>query len=454
MGDHELKTNTACIIAVGPFLDKTDGVTLENGLTISNERITLIAVTDDGSAPTLILDNITGATSGTDNDLKYISNNDAAMMQIELTAANLNRYGKMILIITDEANHLPVFEHIQVVSAQYWDAKYGSGLFSADAKAISGDTSAADNLEAACDGNTYNVGGGAVVAASVTSKTGFELSSSYDPAKSAASQSSVDAVDSVADAIKAKTDNLPSDPADQSAVEAAITAAHSTTNGKVDTVDTVADAIKAKTDNLPASPAAVGSKMDIVDAPSSTGLGAIVTAIWAKLISQLTTTGSIGKLISDYLDAAISSRLATSGYTAPPSVGAIADQVFDEALSGHTVTGSAGKALADATAPTVGEIDAQLSASHGASAWGASAVGSITYPDPDHDPQPFLDPEGDPLAGVKIEAYSDEDRTTLVDVKDTDINGMFAFHLDAGTYYFRAILAGYGNYEWSVELIA
>lgn len=37
---------------------------------------------------------------------------------------------------------------------------------------ISGDATAADNLEAACDGNTYNVGGGAVVAASVTGAVG------------------------------------------------------------------------------------------------------------------------------------------------------------------------------------------------------------------------------------------------------------------------------------------
>lgn len=37
---------------------------------------------------------------------------------------------------------------------------------------ISGDGTAADNLEAACDGNTYNVGGGAVVAASVTGAVG------------------------------------------------------------------------------------------------------------------------------------------------------------------------------------------------------------------------------------------------------------------------------------------
>jgi hypothetical protein len=53
------------------------------------------------------------------------------------------------------------------------------------------------------------------------------------------------------DAIKAKTDNLPTDPADESLLEAAITAAHATTDGKVDTVDTVVDAIKVQTDKMP-----------------------------------------------------------------------------------------------------------------------------------------------------------------------------------------------------------
>ena len=56
-------------------------------------------------------------------------------------------------------------------------------------------------------------------------------------------------------AIKAKTNNLPSDPADESAVEAAVTSAHTTTDGKVDAVKTVVDAVKAKTDNLPSDPA-------------------------------------------------------------------------------------------------------------------------------------------------------------------------------------------------------
>lgn len=44
---------------------------------------------------------------------------------------------------------------------------------------------------------------------------------------------------------------------------------------------------------------------------------ASVQAIWDALTSALTTVGSIGKLLVTNIDAAISSRLATAGYTAP-----------------------------------------------------------------------------------------------------------------------------------------
>jgi hypothetical protein len=87
-------------------------------------------------------------------------------------------------------------------------------------------------------------------------------------------------VDSVVDAIQAKTDNLPTDPADQSLIIAAtdaimtrlgspagasvsadvaavksdtaaiLTDTGTTLDGKIDTIDTVVDAIKAKTDSL------------------------------------------------------------------------------------------------------------------------------------------------------------------------------------------------------------
>ncbi|MGH7186130.1 MAG: hypothetical protein ACREIB_07640, partial [Pseudomonadota bacterium] len=116
-----LRTNTAVIVTVGPFYDKTDGVTIETALTISNERITLTADTDAGSAPTNILDNVTGATSGTANDLNYITGNDAGMMQLELAAADVNRLGRMFLSITDAANHVPVFHEFMVLPAVIYD---------------------------------------------------------------------------------------------------------------------------------------------------------------------------------------------------------------------------------------------------------------------------------------------------------------------------------------------
>lgn len=116
-----LRSNTAVIVTVGPFYDRTDGVTIETALTITNERITLTADTDAGSAPTNILDNVTGATSGTANDLNYITGNDAGMMQLELAAADTNRVGRMFLSITDAANHVPVFHEFFVLPQAIYD---------------------------------------------------------------------------------------------------------------------------------------------------------------------------------------------------------------------------------------------------------------------------------------------------------------------------------------------
>lgn len=73
------------------------------------------------SAPTNILDNVTGATSATSNDLNYITGNDAGMMQIELSAANTNRVGRMLLSITDAANHVPVFQELFVLPQAIYD---------------------------------------------------------------------------------------------------------------------------------------------------------------------------------------------------------------------------------------------------------------------------------------------------------------------------------------------
>jgi len=139
-----LKTNTAVIVQVGPFLDKTDGVTLETGLTITNERITAVAETDDGAAPTLILDNVTGATSGTSNDLNYITNGDNGMMQLELSAANLNRVGRFRVTITDAANHCPVIEDFVILPADVYESMFNVGNATVTGTAATGTLTSSD----------------------------------------------------------------------------------------------------------------------------------------------------------------------------------------------------------------------------------------------------------------------------------------------------------------------
>ena len=63
-------------------------------------------------------------------------------------------------------------------------------------------------------------------------------------------------LDGLIDAIKAKTDNLPTDPADQSLIEAAITVVGNYVDTEVGAIKTVVDAIKVITDALGATAAA------------------------------------------------------------------------------------------------------------------------------------------------------------------------------------------------------
>ncbi len=134
-----LKTNTAVTIAVGPFLDKTDGVTPEVALTVANSKTTVIAETDDNNAPTLVLDNVAG--SDATNTLAHITNDDAGYYSLKLTAANLNRLGRLKVFIGDAANHCPVFHEFIILPANVYDSLVlGTDLLDANASQVGGQT--------------------------------------------------------------------------------------------------------------------------------------------------------------------------------------------------------------------------------------------------------------------------------------------------------------------------
>lgn len=98
--------------------------------------------------------------------------------------------------------------------------------------------------------------------------------------------------------------------------------------------------IKAKTDNLPTDPADQSLIVAATDA--------IMTRIGVAG-AGLTALGD-GRIAN--LDATVSSRLATAGYTAPPTAAVIADAVLDEDMTAHQTQGSLGQAIGDPAADT------------------------------------------------------------------------------------------------------
>lgn len=160
-----LKQSTAVTVKIGPFVNSSDGVTAETALTIQKADVRLSKNGGDFGAANA--DQGVGDAGAAHDELGYYD--------IALDTTDTNTLGRMKLAISDAAA-VPVWQEFTVLAANVFDSMIGgSGSLGVDVVAISGDSLAADNLETACDGGAYNVGGGAVVAASVTAKTGFSL---------------------------------------------------------------------------------------------------------------------------------------------------------------------------------------------------------------------------------------------------------------------------------------
>lgn len=94
-------------------------------------------------------------------------------------------------------------------------------------------------------------------------------------------------------AVKAKSDNLPASPAASTDAASALSSYDPPTKAEMDTghaalatliaaVNSLATAVKERTDNLPDSPAATGAEMDLVDAPNATALNAVADAVLTR----------------------------------------------------------------------------------------------------------------------------------------------------------------------------
>ena len=178
------------------------------------------------------------------------------------------------------------------------------------------------------------------------------------------------------------------------------------------------DAVKT---NLTAYTTTRAAKLDNLDATISSRSSLIASDIWNYLTSSATVAGSIGKRIADYVDAAVSSRLATSGYTAPDnaSIGTI--------LSRADVATSTRASAADYTTARAAKLD-QLDVA--VSTRVSAGIGSTACP------ITVTDSAGAPIDGVAVWITTDAGGANVVaGTRYTGGNGVATFWLDPGTYY-------------------
>ena len=141
-----LKQSTAIDIRLGPFVDVTDAVTPETGITLGAADQAEILKSD--GAATVAMAGTFAAVTGSDGWYDYT-----------LSTTDTNTIGTLEIVVQDSSVCLPVMARFQVVEEAVYDIMFASGAtfeVTADMVKLSGDATAADNLEATYDGTGYS----------------------------------------------------------------------------------------------------------------------------------------------------------------------------------------------------------------------------------------------------------------------------------------------------------
>lgn len=199
-----LKQSTAVTLKIGPFLDDTDGKTAETGLTITQAEVRLSK---------------NGGDIAQKNEASALTHDELGVYGCPIDTTDTNTLGRLQLWV-HESGALPVWHEYMVVPANVYDSLCSTDKLQVDAVEISSATAAADSVEA----NIGNL------------------------------DASIATVDTVVDAIKAVTDNLPNSGA-LSDLATILTDTGELQTDWVDggRLDLLIDAIKAVTDALPDS---------------------------------------------------------------------------------------------------------------------------------------------------------------------------------------------------------
>ena len=110
-----LKQSTAVVVHFGPFVDKTDGVTLESGL---------VSALDHGTTGIKLSKN--GGAKAVRNGTPTASVYDGGDYRVTLNTTDTNTLGTLRLLYADAATCLPVFMDCMVMASNQYDSLFGS----------------------------------------------------------------------------------------------------------------------------------------------------------------------------------------------------------------------------------------------------------------------------------------------------------------------------------------
>lgn len=118
-----LREDTATQVAIGPFLDGTDGITAETALTVTDWDCDIVKHTNSGMAAT----SLTITASAGSNDAAHL---ESGIYSLELTATDTNTAGRFLLYCdhATPATFLAVRHEFMVMPTQEYDSLYGTDV--------------------------------------------------------------------------------------------------------------------------------------------------------------------------------------------------------------------------------------------------------------------------------------------------------------------------------------
>ena len=367
-----LKQSTATDVELGPFVDDTDGKTAETGLTISQADCQLIK---------------NGGAAAQKNDATSASHLAGGHYKVPLNTTDTNTLGRLRLYV-NESGALPAWRDFMVLPANIYDSLVGGSDYldvntvqaagtAWGSGAITAASIAADAITAAkvASDAVTEIQNGLATAAALTTIDDF-LDTEIAAILADTNELQTDWVnggrlDLLIDAIKAKTDNLPSDPADDSDIDTQLAAIAAY-------LDTEIAAIKTKTDYLPSATAGAAGGVFIAgsNAATTVAITGNITGNVSGSVGSVTgavgsvtgnvggnVTGSVGSLAAQAkadVNAEVVDALATDTYAEPGSVPAATSSLEDKigwlfmlARNARTTTASADKVRNDANSSDV-----------------------------------------------------------------------------------------------------